>query len=316
MKRIKQILVYIALILVVLISVLISSSLTPNGFKRGTSITIEKGMGLTEVANLLKAKDVIRSTTTFKIYAITIEGSKGLKAGDYLFNDRLSAYEVANRIVEGVGGYPLVKVTIPEGSDSYVIARILKKSLSDFDTSTFIQKAKKYEGYMFPDTYFWPTNVKTETIISDMTRLFEAKTRALEDLVGTSNRTLGDAVILASIVEREATSTADRKLVAGILWKRLDMHMPLQADATFYYALGTTTRKLTLADLKMDSPYNLYTHAGLPPGPISNPGLDALADTLAPTKSKYLYYISGKDGNTHYAATLEEHALNKFKYLY
>ncbi len=120
---------------------------------------------------------------------------------------------------------------------------------------------------------------------------------------------------MASLVEEEASNSTDRRIIAGILWRRLAHNMPLQVDAPFYYIIGKGSSQLTLKDLSMDSPYNLYKHTGLPPRPIDNPGLDAIVDTITPTTTDYLYFLSGRDGKMHYASTFEGHVANKGKYL-
>ena len=122
-----------------------------------------------------------------------------------------------------------------------------------------------------------------------------------------------DIVIMASLIEKEVPDSDDRKIVSGILWKRLDIGMPLQVDAVFPYLTGR--REILSDDLKIDSPYNTYLYKGLPPGPIANPGLDAIEAARNPKSSSYFYYLSGKDGKTHFAKTFAEHLKNKEKYL-
>ena len=120
---------------------------------------------------------------------------------------------------------------------------------------------------------------------------------------------------MASLLEEEARQTPTRRTVAGILWKRLDLGMPLQVDATLRYLLGKSSHELTREDLEYDSPYNTYKDAGLPPGPISNPGLDAILAALRPVETAYLYFLTDSEGNIHYARTFEEHVANKAMYL-
>ena len=120
---------------------------------------------------------------------------------------------------------------------------------------------------------------------------------------------------MASLVEKEARTIASRRLVAGILWNRLELGMPLQVDAVFGYIFNRETYSPSFADLTTESPYNLYLHKGLPPGPINNPGLDALGATLNPTKTDYLYYLTGTDNLMHYATTYAGHLANQRKYL-
>ena len=120
---------------------------------------------------------------------------------------------------------------------------------------------------------------------------------------------------MASIIEREAITPEARRIVSGILWKRIKMGMPLQVDATFAYVNGKNTYELTAEDLHIDSKYNTYEYKGLPPGPICNPGLDSIIATIEPTATPYLYYLSEKNGTMHYAKTFEEHKMNKVKYM-
>ena len=120
---------------------------------------------------------------------------------------------------------------------------------------------------------------------------------------------------MASIIEKEARTMETRQIIAGILWKRLELGMPLQVDVSFKYINGKTTKNLTLADLKIDSPYNSYLYKGLPPTPISNPGLDAIKAAISPTKTDYLYFLSDRKGLMHYAKTYQQHLQNKELYL-
>jgi len=208
-----------------------------------------------------------------------------------------------------------VTVTIPEGLSIKQIGEILENAKL-FPKDAFVKIAQKEEGYLFPDTYRFYKNAKPEDAVVKMKENFNKKVTAdiLEE-IKKSKRTLREVVIMASILEEEVKSTEDRKIVAGILWKRLDRGMGLNVDAALTYILGRASHDLTIDDLKFDSPYNTYRYRGLPPTPISNPGLDAILAAASSTPSKYFYYLTDKEGAVHYAKTLEEHALNKFKYL-
>ncbi|MCX6701950.1 MAG: endolytic transglycosylase MltG [Candidatus Zambryskibacteria bacterium] len=177
----------------------------------------------------------------------------------------------------------------------------------------FLTLAKSNEGYLFPDTYFISKTAKSMDVINMMKENFEVKINSVSG-IATSTHKLKDIIIMASILEGEALPK-DRNIVAGILWKRLEMGMPLQVDSTFAYINGKNTYELTLDDLKIDSPYNTYKYRGLPPGPISNPGLEAIISAINPIKTKYLYFLTEKDGTIHYAKTFEEHKRNKELYL-
>lgn len=208
-----------------------------------------------------------------------------------------------------------VTVTIPEGFNADQIGEALEKA-GLFSKDDFAAGAKKHEGYLFPDTYRFYKTSKPEQVISRMRENFNEKmTPEILAEMKKAGRALEEIIIVASMLEEEVRGTADRRLVAGILWKRLRLGMGLNVDATLTYVLGKPSRELTEEDLKYDSPYNTYRYRGLPPGPISNPGMDAILAALLPTASEYLYYLTDKNGVARYARTLEEHRLNKFKYL-
>src|SRR3989344_259098 len=139
--------------------------------------------------------------------------------------------------------------------------------------------------------------------------------KALLGEIAAQKKTLDEIIIMASILEEEVKSTEDRKIVSEILWKRLKLGMGLNVDSALTYVLGKISAELTASDLKYDSRYNTYRYRGLPPTPISNPGMDAILAAMNPATTKYFYYLTGKDGKTYYAETLEKHALNKRKYL-
>ena len=190
-----------------------------------------------------------------------------------------------------------VAVTIPEGLNAGQIGEILERA-GLFPQSEFIKAAEKEGGFLFPDTYRFYKTSEPEQVVARMRENFNKKItpEILAEInlpAGGQNKTLRDIIIMASLLEEEVQSTEDRKLVAGILWKRLKLGMGLQVD----------------------SAPDTYRYRGLPPGPISNPGMDAILAAVYPKPSPYLYYLSGKDGKTHYAKTLEEHAFNKYKYL-
>lgn len=208
-----------------------------------------------------------------------------------------------------------ITVTIPEGLNARQIGDLLKKN-GLFDGDKFVSAAEKEEGFLFPDTYRFYKDAKPADVISKMEENFDKKiTPEILAEISAQKKSLKDIIIMASILEEEVKSTEDRKIVAGILWKRIDRRMGLNVDAALTYVLGKTSAELTAGDLKYDSPYNTYLYRGLPPTPISNPGLDTIKAATNPIASKYFYYLTDKEGAVHYAVTLEEHALNKFKYL-
>ena len=168
---------------------------------------------------------------------------------------------------------------------------------------------------MFPDTYYIYENATAEGVVLQLRNTFKEKIKTELLAIQALGKTMDDVITMASIVEKEATKMEDRKIIAGILWKRLEIGMPLQVDPPFYYTLGKDSLSLTTTDLRTDTPYNTYTNKGLPPTPIGNPGLGAIEATVNPTKSKYLFYLSDKSGTMHYAVDHDGHVANKVKYL-
>lgn len=317
-RLIRDHLVYSSIILIIIFAIsviIVYFSIAPTDFPNKITITIERNVGLNGAADELAEKGIIKSTFVYKAFVVFLGGSKRVMAGDYLFDSPQSALRVAYRTVHGIQGLAKIKITIPEGLAVSDIARLLKKDIPQFDDKTFVESAKVQEGYLFPDTYFFYENVKPAQIIEEMRANFDRRTKELSVQLIFSGHSMDEITKMASIIEEEARSEEDRKIIAGILWKRIDDKMPLQVDAPFFYILGKTSAELTTDDLAMDSPYNLYKNLGLPPTPISNPGLDAIEAALNPTKTEYWFYLSDRDGNMHFAKTHDEHVANKRKYL-
>jgi len=287
----------------------------PRDFPVGVLISVERGMTLEEIASLLKEKSVIRSKNAFIASVRLIAGERGALSGDYFFRVPESAWSVAMRVSSGAYGLDPVRITVPEGATVRDIAAILEWKLPSFPAARFREAAEGHEGYLFPDTYLFLPNVEPESVVRVMRENFAEKIAPLAEEIAASGKTVSDIVIMASILEKEAITEEDKKTVAGILWKRMDIGMPLQVDAPFLYERGKNTYQLTLDDLRSDSPFNTYTNKGLPPAPIANPGLEAIEAALHPNKTPYLFYLSDRRGNMYYAPTFEEHKRNKRLYL-
>lgn len=209
----------------------------------------------------------------------------------------------------------LIKITHIEGESVVDLSHTLKNLLPNLDTTDFIKKATSLEGRLFPDTYLVPANFSVDKLIATMQLNYEKNLAPLRTEIASSGLSEMEVITLASIIEREANSSTSMKVVAGILRKRLELHMPLQVDATLEYVLDTSPKKLTADDLEIDFPYNTYKHFGLPPTPIGNPGLTAIKAVLNPTATPYVYYLTDSDGIFHYARTFEEHKANIARYL-
>lgn len=287
----------------------------PFHFPKDTIIIVEEGQSAYQIATELKEKGVVRSRIMLNNLIVLIGGERSVVSGEYLFQDSLNAFDVAKRITKGEYGFIPRKITIPEGYNIYEIADVMEERLPYFDRDTFLALAAEKEGYLFPDTYYFLTNTKAEDVIKKMNDTFYKKIKELEEEIETFDEPLHDIITMASIIEEEARQTETRKMVSGILWKRLTRGMPLQVDATFKYINGKVSDELTLDDLKIDSPYNTYVYKGLPPTPIANPGLDSIIAALEPTKSEYFYFLTDGEGVMHYAKTHDGHVDNKDKYL-
>ena len=293
----------------------IGGSIAPQYVQEGTIVTIKKDMGLSQTADVLARDGVIRSAFVYKVYMVLLGGHGKIKAGEYLFDEPQSVIQVAERTISGAQGLPKLKVTIPEGKNVREIAWIILKAIPRFNAPAFIALGQQYEGYLFPDTYFFYPNVTASEVVATMREEFNTKIQTIQKEINTFGKPLKDIIAMASIVEKEATSTQDRKIVAGVLWNRMSHHAALQVDPPFFYFLGKNSSDITFDDLKIDSPYNLYKYVGLPPTPIGSPGIETILATVTPTITDYWFYLSDSDGRMHYAVTYEGHLVNKAKYI-
>lgn len=266
-------------------------SVPPSNFPSGTIVDIPEGSTMSEIAKTLHNQHIIRSPFMFKA-AITLQGARNsIVAGVYYFKKPENSGSISSRLVNGVFGLELKKVTIPEGLTNIQIASKFPKSeFPLFDSEYFLVHAP--QGYLFPDTYSFFQNVTAKKVIGRMQDVFNSKTKELRQDALDQKRNFANVVILASILEEEARP-ADMPMVAGVLANRLAINMPLQVDA------ATST----------------YRTKGIPLTPISNPGLVALQAVLHPTKSEYLYYLSDLSGKIYFAKTFEEHQINRERYL-
>ena len=267
-------------------------------------VRIEKGLSLSQIAGELKSAGIVRFGWPLAFIVKILNKEKNAQFGDYVFESPISAFGVAKKIIGGDSGIEKTKVVVPEGSTLKDIAEIFNL-FENFNKDNFLMATKNMEGYFFPDTYFFSPYADASEIIAEMKDNFKNKVGNIDPKV----------VVMASLIEKEAANKSDRRIISGILWKRLNVGMPLQVDAIFPYIIGKKSSELTLEDLKIDSPYNTYLYKGLPPFPIANPGLDAIEAALNPAESFYFYYLADKEGKTHYAVSFDEHKINKRKYL-
>lgn len=285
--------------------------------KSSKVFVIAKGAGVSEIAKKLKQENLIKSELAFKIYVRQNNLTNKLQAGSYKLSPSMSMPEILKTLQVGSED---IWVTLIEGWRLEEMAQEISTKYQ-VPSSKFLSLAK--EGYMFPDTYLFPKEVSAENITDTLKETFEKRFDSeLIDKVKKLGLTKAEAVNLASIVEREARSAGARQMVASILLKRLKIGMGLNADATIQYALGYQKeekswwkRHLSRDDLQINSPYNTYLYAGLPPTPIANPGLSSLqAVANADPETPYLYYYHDSKGRSYYAKTLEEHNKNVSDY--
>lgn len=275
---------------------------------------IAKGASASQIGNKLESAGLIKSAVAFKLYLQFTGQSGKVQTGEFRLTPSYSLFQTADAIFKG----PIeLWVTIPEGLRREEVAQKVATTLgrdSSF-VADFLQASEGEEGYLFPDTYLFPRDVAASTVVKRMLDTFTSRTGDLENNSGLS---FGQAITLASLLERETKTDTERPVVAGILIKRLNSGWPLQTDAAVQYAVGTSKDWwpiLTLDNLSIKSSYNTYKNRGLPPSPIASPGLSSIKGVFDPTQSDYWYYIHDVKGQIHYARTLEEHNANISKYL-
>ncbi|MBU1104764.1 endolytic transglycosylase MltG [Patescibacteria group bacterium] len=281
-------------------------------------VIIKPGDTTTQISDLLYQNDLINSASLFKLYLFINKG-KTIQAGHYRVPLNLNLPELVDFFGKGTFD---IKATFLEGWRVEQYAEYISEAFNNPSLgSEFLKIAQPYEGFLFPDTYFIPREATPELILNLLRDNFTSRVDPLlpRNVFVAPGYGLNEAVILASILEREVASSEDRPIVAGILFKRLKNDWPLDADATVQYVIGQEGNwwpsNLTLDDINSYSSYNTRQVEGLPPGPICNPSLDAIKAALAPQETAYWFYLNGKDGLIHFAKTIEEHNANIATYL-
>jgi UPF0755 protein len=253
-----------------------------------------------------KLVGIITNPETVEIKLTFLEGWNLRDYGHYLEGLGLFQAEELHELV----GFPTVDY------------RFVKDMLAPFDfvnEFTFLQDKPRYlgmEGYLFPDTYFFKKHATIKQIVEKMSANFDQKlSPELRAEIKFQKKDIFDIVIVASLLEAEAREEKDRRLAADIIWRRLDIGMPLQLDSTVNYVTGNKKPAISAAEQTIESPYNTYKYVGLPLGPINNPGLESIRAAIYPEKNDYWFFLSGKDGVMRYAKNLQGHNENKNKYL-
>ncbi len=294
------------------------------------SFQIKKGSTASEIGKNLEEKGLIKSDLSFYLYVKFNNLGKNLIAGRFLLNKTMTAKEIAQAFTDPSQSEFII--TIQEG----LTIRDIDAKLVDLqliEPNEFIEATKTFdgweyyefldknalqaldlplEGYLYPDTYFLdPADFQSHDLIYLTLDNFENKTADL--LPEIKNYSIHEIIIMASIIENEVFGKEDRKIVSGILWKRLENGWTLGADATLLYI--TNDRTITAEDLNLESPYNTRKFADLPPGPISNPSVESIEAAMYPTETDFWFYLTTLESEVIYAKSNEDHNVNKAKYL-
>lgn len=305
-----------------------------------SSITfvVNSGESVKAISQRLKEETLLESPRFFELYVWLSKTQTNFQSGMFTLKPGMSYRALVAALTNTQSQE--VQVTFPEGYTMENMGGVLSEMSPTFsfsawesatgpDSSLFISgtqvldgipKGQGLEGYLFPDTYRFRTDATAETIAETMVltlkrRLSEAGIMIPDNLVMENGLTFHEMLTLASMVEKEAATPEDMKMVAGIFLRRLEIGMALQACSTVNFITGKNDPGVSAEDQAIESPYNTYRVVGLPPGPISNPGMDAISAVLFPTPSAYLYFLTTQEGEMKYAQTYEEHMANKQKYL-
>ncbi len=306
---------------------------------------IKKGESIKEIAYNLQQENLIKNKPLFYFYLLLKASYNKVQAGEYFISPSQSIAEITDKIISGE--IAKERITIIEGWNLRDIGWNLENrglvqaeelfelvgfptidysqvedlpSPEDFSEEfSFLKDKPKnvgLEGYLFPDTYDILLQEDIRTIVKKMLGNFDKKIKSdLRKEIVDQNKSIFEIITMASLLEREVKTVEEKKIVSGILWKRIKYNIPLQVDATITYITGKKTTKVSKEDTQINSRYNTYKYLGLPLGPISNPGLESIKAALYPKDSNFWYYLTVPGGKAKFSETLEEHNRKKYKYL-
>ncbi|MBU1627744.1 endolytic transglycosylase MltG, partial [bacterium] len=284
--------------------------------------TIEFGDKTEEIIDNLKRENLITKSLYFKIYLLL--NKKKLKAGEYDITTDLTPIKLAE--IFTTGKPKLHKLVILEGFTIYQIASQLDtlgitskydfiELAENFSSPDFPSIPENLEGYLFPDTYYFPRKSSPNTVIKTMLKKFQSVISEFSEDIEKSHYTLQQLITIASIIEKETSYDPEKQNISSVIHNRLQKNMLLQCDPTLIFAIGDRyDGNIRLKDKKIDSPYNTYRYFGLPPGPICNPGKNSIHSAIYPEDSPYLYFVSKNDGTHYFSKTLKEHNCAVYKY--
>ena len=296
-------------------------------------VEIPEGTPVSTMGDILEEQGLIRSSSAFSLLVRVQGAAANLQAGVHDLSPSMTMPEIVAALQEGAEEAGMLKVTVNEGLTVDQIAEVVADSTSysaeDFlnlmsNQEFLAQLVQQYpiltdsynnpnvryvlEGYLFPATYDVAQGETLESLVTQMVDKTNEVLSKYQADIDASSYSLQDIMSIASLVEKEGQTTEDRKLIAGVFYNRLEQGMPIQSDISVLYALGTHKEMVTYDDLEVDSPYNLYTNAGLPPGPMNSPSEDAIAAALEPTDNDYLYFYANlKTGEVFYTDDYEQH---------
>ncbi len=302
-------------------------------------LSVTSGQGVKSIGYNMKANGLIRSRFWFELWVWLVGREKMFVAGEYDLPANANVMNLTTMLSGGLKPTNELKVTLIEGwslsdidkylssadfkaKDSFSAAmsdkNLLAGLVSDYpaDLKNAITKASSLEGYLFPDTY----RVRRNKLASDLLKksldnFYDKFQDEWYESLRAKKHSVGEAVVMASIIEKEVRTDPDRAIVSDIFWRRIQKGMPLQADSTVNYVTGKNTPSASYDDVQVESKYNTYKNRGLPPGAICNPGYAALRAAVNPAANDYWYFLTTPDGKVIYSKTFNEHVANKVKYL-
>ncbi len=300
--------------------------------EEATLFEIRRGEGLRSVSEGLQREAYIPSSLAFELYARFRGWEDRLQAGRYLISDRMSSVEILETIVSGDAVFDELTITIPEGwsltdiegyfeslglftREEFAEATVMQAAYEDFWFLEPLEEDTILDGYLFPDSYrIFSDSTPTSIVRRMLANLGNRLTPEMLDTLDEQGRTLHELLTLASIVQKESPD-GDMEEIAGVFWNRLRDGWRLESDATVNYVLGTSKLQPTFADTAVDDPYNTYVYPGLPPGPIGNPGMEAILASLAPAEHDYYFFLHKPTLETVFSHTFTEHLAAKARYL-
>lgn len=299
--------------------------ISPGNGSAVCNISFPPGSGIRKLANELKAGGVIRSSWHFVLMTRLRGDAHRLKAGEYSFNDNMTPDLILKKIVSGDVDYR--KFTLPEGYSIYQAAELLEQK-GAFRKESFLEKCLdkgllsrlgldevSAEGYLYPATYNLSRGGSEEQLLEQMIVQFNKAYTAIQEGERTRQFSRHEIITLASIIEKEAVSAEEKPIISSVFHNRLRIGMPLQSDPTAVYGVRAFSGKVRKADIQRPSPYNTYLKKGLPPGPIGNPGMDAVRAAITPAKTDFLYFVARQDGTHQFSKNLDDHNRAVVRYL-